>query len=68
VRKTGILTGAVGLITTALQAEEILKREEADLIMIGREMLRNPYFALNAAQELKQSIDWPVQYLRAKLK
>lgn len=66
VRKTGILTGAVGLITTAMQAEDVLKRGEADLIMIGREMLRNPYFALNAAQELEHQIDWPAQYLRAK--
>ena len=65
-RKTGILTGAVGLITTSLQAEEILQKDRADLIFLGREMLRNPYFALQAAQELGADTSWPVQYLRAR--
>ncbi|MBN1791449.1 MAG: NADH:flavin oxidoreductase/NADH oxidase [Bacteroidales bacterium] len=66
VRKTGILTGAVGLITSARQAEAILQEDKADLILFGREMLRNPYFALQAAQELSVETNWPVQYLRAK--
>lgn len=66
VKKTGILTGAVGLIASAQQAEEILQRGEADLILMGREMLRNPYFALKASHELKNKTDWPAQYLRAK--
>lgn len=66
VRKTGILTGAVGLITTARQAEAILQKGQADLILFGREMLRNPYFPLLAAQDLAEEKDWPVQYLRAK--
>jgi 2,4-dienoyl-CoA reductase-like NADH-dependent reductase (Old Yellow Enzyme family) len=66
VRKTGILTGAVGLITTASQAETILQEERADLIFFGREMLRNPYFPLQAARELDHEISWPVQYLRSK--
>jgi 2,4-dienoyl-CoA reductase-like NADH-dependent reductase (Old Yellow Enzyme family) len=66
VRKTGILTGAVGLITTAVQAESILQEEKADLIFFGRELLRNPYFPLLAAQELGADITWPVQYLRSK--
>ncbi len=66
VRKTGILTGAVGLITSAQQAEAILQEEKADLILFGREMLRNPFFALSVARELGVEINWPVQYLRAK--
>ncbi len=68
VRKTGILTGAVGLITTAQQAEEILLKKQADLVLFARELLRNPYFALQTARELNDDIDWPVQYLRAKPK
>lgn len=66
VKKTGILTGAVGLITSAQQAEDILQQGEADVILLGREMLRNPYFALEAAHELKSKTDWPAQYLRAR--
>lgn len=66
IRKTGILTGAVGLITGSYQAEEILQEEKADLILFGRELLRNPYFPLTAARELSSEHDWPVQYLRAK--
>lgn len=65
-RKTGIMTGAVGLITSAQQAEEILTEEKADLILMGRELLRNPYFALRAARELSDEIQWPSQYLRAR--
>jgi 2,4-dienoyl-CoA reductase-like NADH-dependent reductase (Old Yellow Enzyme family) len=66
VRKTGILTGAVGLITKAGQAESILQEEKADLVFLGRELLRNPYFALHAARELGADITWPAQYLRSK--
>jgi len=66
VRKTGILTGAVGLITTAAEAESILQDEKADLVLFGREMLRNPYFPLKAAEELGEDIAWPVQYIRSK--
>lgn len=66
IRKTGILTGAVGLISSALQAESILNENKADLIFLGRELLRNPYFPLRAAKELADDSDWPVQYLRAK--
>lgn len=64
--ETGILTGAVGLITTAEQAEAIIAKEEADLVLIARESLRDPYFPLKAASQLQQDIDWPVQYMRAK--
>jgi 2,4-dienoyl-CoA reductase-like NADH-dependent reductase (Old Yellow Enzyme family) len=65
--KTGILTGAVGLITTAPQANEIITSGNADLIFIARESLRNPNFPQTAAHELKVNIDWPSQYLRAKM-
>ena len=63
---TGISTGTVGLITDALQAENILLNKEADLILFARESLRNPYFPLNAATALNEKIDWPIQYARAK--
>ncbi len=66
VRKTGILTGAVGYITAAGQAESILHEEMADLVFLARELLRNPYFPLTAARELGADITWPVQYLRSK--
>jgi 2,4-dienoyl-CoA reductase-like NADH-dependent reductase (Old Yellow Enzyme family) len=66
IRKTGILTGAVGFITSPGQAESILLEGRADLILLGRELLRNPYFVLNAAKELGDSTNWPEQYLRAK--
>ena len=66
IRKSGILTGAVGLITTASQAEKILQEEKADIILLGRELLRNPYFPLHAAKELGEETDWPSQYLRSK--
>ncbi len=65
-RETGIATGAVGLITTAKQAEEILENEDADLIFLARELLRNPYFPLHAAIDLEDDIKWPLQYERAK--
>ncbi|MDE3253491.1 MAG: NADPH dehydrogenase NamA [Bacteroidota bacterium] len=64
--KTGILTGAVGLITGAEQAEQILNDGSADLILLAREMLRDPYFPLHAASQLKHDWEWPVQYQRAK--
>jgi 2,4-dienoyl-CoA reductase-like NADH-dependent reductase (Old Yellow Enzyme family) len=65
-KETGVLTGAVGLITEAKQAEDILINGQADLVIIARESLREPYFALNAARVLKDNIEWPLQYLRAK--
>jgi 2,4-dienoyl-CoA reductase-like NADH-dependent reductase (Old Yellow Enzyme family) len=66
IRKTGIMTGAVGLITSAGQAESILQQNKADLVFLAREFLRNPYFPLNAAKELGVDVPWPVQYTRAK--
>ncbi|HAX96474.1 MAG TPA: oxidoreductase [Prolixibacteraceae bacterium] len=65
-KETDILTGAVGLITSISQAEEILNADHADLILIARESLRNPYFGLTAGNELAEEVDWPVQYIRAK--
>ena len=65
-KETGILTGAVGLITTAKEAEQILSEGQADLIIMAREFLRDPYFPLHAAQQLAEDVEWPVQYVRAK--
>lgn len=66
-KETGIFTGAVGLITEAKQAEDILQKDQADLIVIARASLRDPYFPLHAASVLGEDIAWPNQYLRAKL-
>ena len=66
VRKAGILTGAVGMITGAEQAEEILASGKADLVLMGRELLRNPYYPLKMARETGDEINWPSQYLRAR--
>jgi len=60
-----ILTGAVGMITSPVQAEQIIGTGQADAIVIAREFLRDPYWPLRAAKELGQPISWPVQYLRA---
>jgi 2,4-dienoyl-CoA reductase-like NADH-dependent reductase (Old Yellow Enzyme family) len=65
-RETGLKTAAVGLITEPLQAEKIIESEQADIVLLGREMLRNPYWALQAAKALNQEVNWPVQYLRSK--
>jgi 2,4-dienoyl-CoA reductase-like NADH-dependent reductase (Old Yellow Enzyme family) len=64
-RESGIMTGALGMITSAVQAEHILVTGQADAVVIAREMLRDPYWPLRAARELGQPISWPVQYLRA---
>ncbi len=66
-RANGVPTGAVGLITEPEFAEAIVQNEWAYLIILGRELLRNPYWPLQAARELGVDIDWPVQYRRAKL-
>ncbi len=64
-REANILTGAVGMITSPVQAEHIILTGQADAVVIAREFLRDPYFPLRAAHELGQPISWPVQYLRA---
>jgi 2,4-dienoyl-CoA reductase-like NADH-dependent reductase (Old Yellow Enzyme family) len=65
-KETGMPTGAVGMITTSIQAETILVNGDADLIIMARELLRQPYFPLLAAHELNDDLKWPVQYERAK--
>ena len=60
-----ILTGAVGMINKPKQAEKILNDNHSDVVFIGRELLRNPYWPLNAKSELDGSTIWPGQYIRA---
>lgn len=64
-RDTGIMTGAVGLITEPEQAEEILREGRADLVLLARQLLRDPYWPLHAAQALGEPPAVPVQYQRA---
>lgn len=64
-REAKVKTAAVGLIETKEQAAEILANEKADLVFMAREFLRDPYWPLHAARELKQPMSWPAQYLRA---
>ena len=67
-----MLTCAVGIITSAKQANEIVVSGKADAVMLGREFLRNPNWVLDAAEELKDSLDieinWPDQYKSARQK
>jgi len=66
-KEVGIATGAVGFITEAFQAEQIIATGQADAVLLARELLRDPYWPLHAAQKLGADIDyWPKQYLRAK--
>jgi 2,4-dienoyl-CoA reductase-like NADH-dependent reductase (Old Yellow Enzyme family) len=65
-KQTGMMTAAVGLITTAQQCEGILQAKQADLIVLARQLLRDPYFPLHAARELGVDVPWPDQYLRAR--
>lgn len=64
-KETGILTGAVGMITDPAQAEHIIRTGQADLVLLAREFLREPYWAIHAAGELRKTETWPVQYMRA---
>jgi 2,4-dienoyl-CoA reductase-like NADH-dependent reductase (Old Yellow Enzyme family) len=64
-REAGIATGAVGLITGAEQAAQIVATGDADVVLIARESLRDPYFPRRAAQQLGAKIDAPAQYQRA---
>ena len=61
----GIATGAVGMITSPSQADQIVRNGQADLVLLARELLRDPYWPLHAAAELGVEADWPTQYLRA---
>lgn len=65
-QEAGIMTGAVGMITTPEQAESILVNKVANLVFLGRELLRDPYFALHAAPKVHADVEWPPQYVRAK--
>ncbi|MCX6248842.1 MAG: NADH:flavin oxidoreductase/NADH oxidase [Bacteroidetes bacterium] len=65
-KKTGIPTGAVGIITTPEQAQAIISSGQADIVSLAREFLRDPYFPLHAAAELGAEIPWPSQYERAR--
>lgn len=65
-KEAEVLTGAVGLITDPKQAEEIISSGKADVVIMARELLRNPYFPLHAAKELGEDVPWPIQYERAK--
>jgi 2,4-dienoyl-CoA reductase-like NADH-dependent reductase (Old Yellow Enzyme family) len=66
-KEAGIATGAVGLITDPKQADHIIRSGQADMVLLAREMLRQPYWPLHAAHALGQPISWPVQYVRAAL-
>jgi 2,4-dienoyl-CoA reductase-like NADH-dependent reductase (Old Yellow Enzyme family) len=65
-REAGMATGAVGMITSAAQAEQILATGQADVVLLARELLRDPYWPLHAARELGVDVPWPPQYERAK--
>ena len=64
-REAGIATAAVGLITGAAQADQIIRSGQADIALLARELLRDPYWPLHAAEELGIKASWPAQYLRA---
>ena len=66
IRQQGIMTGAVGMITSPQQADQIIRSGDADLVLLAREFLRQPYWPLLAAHTLGRDIEWPVQYGRAK--
>lgn len=65
-QEASILTGAVGMITAAEQADHIIRTGQADLVVLARELLRHPYWPLEAARKLGADAPWPKQYLRAK--
>jgi 2,4-dienoyl-CoA reductase-like NADH-dependent reductase (Old Yellow Enzyme family) len=64
-REAEILTGSVGMITDPVQADHIIRTGQADIVLLAREMLRDPYWPLRAAHDLGQTASWPAQYLRA---
>ena len=65
--EAGVASGAVGMITEAKQAEEIVAEGAADVVLLARALLRDPHWALRAAHELGATVDWPKQYERAAL-
>ncbi len=66
VKQAGIPTIAVGMITEPRQADEIIRNGDADMVMLARELLRDPYWPLHAAQALGVQVPWPPQYERAR--
>jgi 2,4-dienoyl-CoA reductase-like NADH-dependent reductase (Old Yellow Enzyme family) len=64
-RETGLATGAVGMITDPAQADQIIRTRQADVVLLARELLREPYWPLRAADQLHHPASWPVQYERA---
>jgi 2,4-dienoyl-CoA reductase-like NADH-dependent reductase (Old Yellow Enzyme family) len=64
-REANIPTGSVGMITEPAQADQIIRTGQADIVLLARELLRNPYWPLHAAEALHQQTSWPVQYARA---
>lgn len=62
-REAGLPTGTVGFITSPAQADHIIRSGQADLVLLARQMLRDPYWPLRAARELRYPVPWPVQYL-----
>ena len=64
-QEAGVATSAVGLITRPAQAQAILDQGAADLVLLGRELLRNPRWPLAAARELGVTVPWPGPYARA---
>jgi len=65
-KESGVMTAAVGMITEPVQADQIVRNGDADFVLLARELLRDPYWPLRAADELKHDGPWPKQYLRAK--
>jgi len=63
--EAAIPTGAVGMITKPAQADQIIRTGQADIVLLAREFLRDPYWPLHAADDLKVEVTWPAQYLRA---
>ena len=64
-REAAIATATVGMITEAAQADQIVRNEDADIVLLARELLRDPYWPLHAAAKLGHTVSWPPQYLRA---
>ena len=64
-REAEIATAAVGMITAPAQADQIIRNGAADLVLLARELLRDPYWPLHAAQALGETVSWPAQYMRA---
>jgi 2,4-dienoyl-CoA reductase-like NADH-dependent reductase (Old Yellow Enzyme family) len=65
-KEAGIMTGAVGMITSPEQADQVVRTGQADVVLLARQFLREPYWPLRAAHELRTEVAWPVQYFRAK--